>query len=249
MPAETAEGLGPCPQCGEKLRRWPTLDGSGHLVSCNACSYESSVGRLDEASTASASQSTSDAAPGPARFRQLLAAQKEASPSDLPLDLLDELPAAARQVLASSGSQRDQEQGELPDEMQQYLRQRGYFVSVEHGGPRLSSGGGRRPGSADLSPYELVRMASEMGRRRTRARAPGEMSPLPGGDRGQHKPLPLVRPRHRRRRPQPVSRRKIPPRGYGALRYNPRSHTLLTVLAGTYAPRKDHHRRRARAQP
>lgn len=162
MPAETAEGLGPCPQCGEKLRRWPTLDGSGHLVSCNACSYESSVGRLDEASTDSASQSTSDAAPGPARFRQLLAAQTEASPSDLPPDLLDELPTATRQALSSSVSQRDQDEGKLPDKIQQYLRQRGYFVSVEHGGPRLLSGGGRRPGSADLSPYELVRIASEM---------------------------------------------------------------------------------------
>lgn len=162
MPAETGEGLGPCPQCGEELRRWPTLDGSGHLVSCTSCSYESSGGPLDAASTDSTSQPTSDAAPGPARFRQLLAAQKEASPSDLPPDLLDALPTAARQALSSSGSQRDQAEGELPDKMQQYLRQRGYFVSDEHGGPRLSSGGGRRPGTADLSPYELVRMASEM---------------------------------------------------------------------------------------
>lgn len=161
MPAETAEGLGPCPQCGEELRRWPRLDGSGHLVSCTSCSYESSGGRLDAASTDSASQVTSEATSGPARFRQLLAAQEEVSPSDLPPDLLDDLPTAARQALSSSGSQRDKDEGELPDQMQQYLRQRGYFVSAEHGGPRLSPAG-RRPGSADLSPYELVRMASEM---------------------------------------------------------------------------------------
>lgn len=100
---------------------------------------------------------------GSSRLRELLQAS-EASPEELPPDLLEDLPDHLIQALDRS-RQVEIDAGTKPlrEETIQSLRDRGYIITEDSRGPRIS---GRtyssRGDTGKLTPSEVVRIAAEM---------------------------------------------------------------------------------------
>lgn len=93
---------------------------------------------------------------GPADFRQLT------NPTDDPIgdeELLEQVPDDMREVLAARLKAADEEkQGALREETVESLKARGYQVTEDARGARITGGSSR---STDFSPHEMVRMAAE----------------------------------------------------------------------------------------
>lgn len=86
----------PCPQCGQPLHRWPTLNGTGYLVTCSSCGYEHFVGTAIPEPPKTPQPLASDT-----RLRQLLAKRRQASTDEWPASLLEQLPDEIRSVLTT----------------------------------------------------------------------------------------------------------------------------------------------------
>lgn len=154
MPAQGRPSVESCPECGAQLSRWPSLEGDGYIQSCDSCGYTAAIEQ-------EASDPPSPDDQPPARFRDLLAAHEKFAPSELPDELLQELPASAREALSPDAEPPPDEPNSLSDDLEQRLKQHGYILSTDGHGPRIS-GGHHRPGTGDLSAYDLVRLAAEM---------------------------------------------------------------------------------------
>lgn len=93
---------------------------------------------------------------GPAQFLELT------KPSQAPVadeQLLEQVPEELRGVLAERMQAADQAAGRgFRPETVESLKARGYQVTEDARGARISGGSSRSP---DLSPYEMVRMAAE----------------------------------------------------------------------------------------
>jgi hypothetical protein len=153
----------PCPECGQLMRRLPAL-GGGFLFTCPKCGYERADESTDDIAPTADEPSSDEPA---ARFRRLLAAPASPEEGDWPESLLDDLPDELRAKLDVGRSEppaqgeRGAQSGGPDDVMQRHLREHGYYLSLDHQGPHLT-GSGPRPGTGDLTPYDLVRLAAEL---------------------------------------------------------------------------------------
>jgi hypothetical protein len=143
----------PCPQCGRPLHRWPTLDEGGYLLACDECGFEQAV----DATAAAPSDPAADHSPPDQRAMHKLLSQTN-QPGEWPEELLEELPAEARQLLESKGNTGGKQ---VSADLEQRLRGYGYFLAEEGQGAHLA-GGGPKPGTGDLSPLDVVRLAAEL---------------------------------------------------------------------------------------
>ncbi len=149
-----------CPQCGEKLRRWPTLYGQGFVATCPSCNYEQ-VKKLDpsEREEIRPEEGARD------RFRRLLSGSERPAGEDWPEDLLDELPDEAKDVLLKKGSTpspANAPDGTFRSDTERRLKEHGYYLYEDSHGARLS-GYGPRAGTGDLSPLDMVSLAAQLG--------------------------------------------------------------------------------------
>jgi DNA-directed RNA polymerase subunit M/transcription elongation factor TFIIS len=90
-----SEGLGsPCPQCGQALHRWPTVDDTGYLMSCGACGYEHFVNTTIPDEPKPVPPLASDS-----KLRHLLDKRRGTSVDEWPASLLEQLPDEIKAVL------------------------------------------------------------------------------------------------------------------------------------------------------
>jgi hypothetical protein len=92
-----------------------------------------------------------------ARLHELLSQQDQ--PNQWPKELLDSLPTDARELLEKKAEQQ-QDQPVSPD-IEKRLRGYGYILAEDGQGARLL-GEGPKPGTGDLSPLDVVRLAAEL---------------------------------------------------------------------------------------
>lgn len=155
-----------CPECGAPLRQWPMLDGSGHVVTCTQCDYELVVGGQSDA------KPDPSATPAPsvdeegtkARFRRLLSGEADSAPGDWPESLLSELPEDTQRLLSArrKPSRTDpRSDGTFRSDVERRLKEHGYYLAEDGRGMRLT-GEGPRPGTGDLSPLDVVRLAADL---------------------------------------------------------------------------------------
>lgn len=152
-----------CPQCGEKLRRWPTLDGEGFVASCPSCDYEIvKKPDLPDQEVPPDEEAARD------RFRRLLSSGAKLPPEgEWPSDLLEDLPEETKQLLfdtdespsVPSSSQGD---GTFRSDTERRLKEHGYYLYDDGRGARLG-GPGPKPGTGDLSPLDVVSLAANLG--------------------------------------------------------------------------------------
>lgn len=148
-----------CSDCGGQLRRLPTLDGGGHVIVCDSCSYERSLDRSAQASDEHDSPSPTS------RFRQLLDSGEQETPlstDDLPFE---GLPEEAKSLLGEGEPPQKKEKAQSPSSVtpdwEERLRRHGYYLHTDHTGPMLS-GSGPKPGTGDLTPLDVVRLAADL---------------------------------------------------------------------------------------
>ena len=172
MNSEERQPARPCPQCQRPLRRLPTLDG-GYLLACDGCGYqhaepppepiESAEAPQVEPPTAAIQGPPADATESTQRFRQLTSAGNEAEQA-WPQEWLEWLPPDARQRLQKRPTAEKPEPGstgELSSDWANRLRAQGYLLESDQRGTRLS-GQGPRPGTGELTPYDVVRLAADL---------------------------------------------------------------------------------------
>jgi hypothetical protein len=144
------------------MTRLPTVGGGGFLWMCNQCDYQ----RLVEEESPPREESSPEV-DDPHRFRRLIAdAGTSENPDAWPEELLQELPPEAREALEKKGAptKSDTSDSEIPGHVKRTLMDYGFAIDEDARGVRLRSPGGlRRPGTGDLSPSDVVRLASQLG--------------------------------------------------------------------------------------
>ncbi|MFP3853318.1 MAG: hypothetical protein ACLFWD_03380 [Anaerolineales bacterium] len=140
-----------CPQCGETLNRWPTLETSGYLSVCPSCGFE----RVDEPAPADEPKPPEAKWAQTRRLRDLVS--DENSSAAWPEELLEDLPAEARELLQT----KQNPQKALPNDMEKRHRSPGYSLAEDSSGARLT-GQGPKPGTGDLTPHDVIQLAAEM---------------------------------------------------------------------------------------
>lgn len=171
-PADSTRGR--CPKCGEPLRRWPTIDGDGHVVACTSCDFErvvggeSATGEKPEQSTEGKKEPPSAKAEASddktaARFRELISAGSDPSQGEWPDSLLADLPEEARELLSKKRQSPPGKRGDgtFRSDLERRLKEHGYYLAEDGRGARLT-GEGPRPGTGDLSPLDVVRLAADL---------------------------------------------------------------------------------------
>jgi hypothetical protein len=101
----------------------------------------------------------------PSRFRKLLKDVEETDTSDLPPDLLEDLPEDARSLLTAKQLDRPTQKSkpeEIRDDLAQELRLQGYAIQEDARGVRISGGIPGRGSASGMSPYDVVRMAADL---------------------------------------------------------------------------------------
>lgn len=141
-----------CPRCGQPLNRWPTLEPDGFLLVCDECGYERAEAPLTSSGQQTPSQTS---ASGHEKLQQLLDQEQPAEWSE---ELLAQLPPEAQAELKAKGKSGA---SKLPSAMEQRLRGYGYVLAEDAQGARLI-GEGPKPGTGDLSPMDVVRLAAEL---------------------------------------------------------------------------------------
>jgi hypothetical protein len=155
------------------MRRLPALDG-GYLLACDACGHQQTVPPQATVDGEPPSEDPPASAGTPAvlpprdptetieRFRKLTAGGEQ-TPQEWPEEVLESLPPEARQQLAQRAKKEAArgEQGTVSADWEQHLRSHGYYLDTDHRGTRLS-GQGPRPGTGDLSAYDVVRLAADL---------------------------------------------------------------------------------------
>jgi uncharacterized Zn finger protein (UPF0148 family) len=148
-----------CPECGGPLAKWPKIDGEGHVYLCSGCNQEVSPSvPLESAPPAESEES-------PSRFRKLLKEVEEAESEELPPSLLEDLPEETRSLLTASQLDRPTQKsktGELREDLAQELRHQGYAIQEDAHGIRIGGGLPGRGSAAGMSPYDVIRMASDL---------------------------------------------------------------------------------------
>ena len=157
--ADAQSGPANCPECGGPLAKWPTINGEGHVFLCSSCGQEVVPSTLPDSGPPTESEDS------PSRFRKLLKDVEEAETTDLPPSLLEDLPEDARSLLTASQLDRPTQKsnpGELREDLAQELRHQGYAIQEDAHGIRISGGLPGRGSAAGMSPYDVIRMASDL---------------------------------------------------------------------------------------
>jgi hypothetical protein len=94
----------------------------------------------------------------------LLDAESDAKSTAIDDSAFEDIPEEAKSLL-SKGSQRAEEvekkEHAVTPDWEERLRRQGYYLHTDHTGPRLS-GSGPRPGTGDLTPLDVVRLAADL---------------------------------------------------------------------------------------
>ena len=152
MPVQGLSAKEPCPQCGQSLDRWPTLEPGGFLLICTECGFEQS-----QLPSADSDQENPDQTE-PSDHQKLQLLLQENDPNEWPEELLEALPPEARAKLAEKV---EKSTSNVPPVMEKRLRGYGYLLADDGQGARLT-GEGPKPGTGDLSPMDIVRLAAEL---------------------------------------------------------------------------------------
>jgi hypothetical protein len=146
------------------MQRLPTVDSTGYISVCTVCASEPTS--VDILHTDPPQPSEKGKSPGPVdRFRHLLDQSGDSQPeSELPEELLEDLPEEARELLSkretptTSGPTE-----ELSEDLAASLRDQGYVISQDIHGVRLSGSlSSSRSDSGPMSPYDIVRIAADL---------------------------------------------------------------------------------------
>jgi hypothetical protein len=138
------------------MQELPTLDGSGHVAICPICS--------DVPDEGSSGEPADVESPMGNRFKDLIQEPEFLGFDELPDDLVDDLPEETKGLLVDRLTHPpDTPTEELPRNVTDSLRDRGYVISEDARGFRISgmpyTG---RGDTAELTPGEVVRMAAEL---------------------------------------------------------------------------------------
>jgi len=158
-PGETA----PCPVCGEPMQLLTALNGSHDVPVCLQCSKEREPGLKSFGANLHPSPASKD--DSSSRFRKILAEEQRTKDDPLPGWMMDELPEEARRLLSGNELPTGPSLGpKLSDDLANALRDQGYVIHEDEKGMHLGGALVGRGGiPAAMSPYDVIRMAADMG--------------------------------------------------------------------------------------
>jgi uncharacterized Zn finger protein (UPF0148 family) len=153
-----------CPNCGQPMQRWPTLDGADYVDLCPTCSPTTEPIKQEDLHDPPPSMELNHEKDPRVRFRELiLTSQKATFPEDLPEEMLESLPEEARETLSQrKRTPRLPRNEQFSETMTEALRDRGYVIDQDAHGVRISGGPSGGLDSETVSPYDVIRMAAEL---------------------------------------------------------------------------------------
>lgn len=149
-----------CPLCGGTIERWPAVENSGFVAQCTNCGQKNPV-PTNTPLPASPNDKNENSS---SRLREILKhSEGREDQEPLPDDLLEDLPEETRQLLQpKEETAKKNDPSGLREELAQDLRRQGYIIDEDSHGVRIGGGVAGRGSSAGMSPYDVIRLASDL---------------------------------------------------------------------------------------